>query len=426
MDASARARDGGEAPVTAAGLRAAVDSLLAAREEQARRPTGEVLAALERVVGGWLEPASPWRQRAEAALAEETGLAPAMLRDCLPRLLAPLGGDALGRLLAGELGEGAATASRERPRLVAHVLPGNVPALAASALCLTLALRAAALVKPAREERVFAPLFAASLAEVDAGLADCVAVHYWPGGAGELEAAAFERADVVEVSGGDEAVSAVRARARGRCVGRGARVSFAAVGREIVADGTSLEEAARRIAEDVSIWDQRGCLSPQVVFVEAAGERDLERAAEALAAALAALARRWPPRPLSLDEQARLRRFRQAVEWGVEGEPGGRVLAGEALDWTVVVEREAALRPTCLHRTLRLQPLGDLGRLAAALQPARPVLEGAGLAVGAERFESLARALAAAGVHRVCPAGELQSPDLGWKPGGIPRVAAWL
>jgi hypothetical protein len=426
VDLPAIAGDGREVPATAAGVAAAVDGLLAARERLARRPTRDVLAALDELVRRWLEPESQWRRRAEVELAERTGFAPAMLREGLPRLLAPLGGGAIARLLLEELGERGARESLVGPRLVAHVLPGNVPALAAGAICLALAMRAAVLVKPGREERAFAPLFAASMAEVDPELAACVAVRYWPGGSGEIEEAAFARADVVEASGGDEAIAALRPRVRGRFLGRGGRVSFAAIGREIAAERAALAQAVRGIAEDVSIWDQCGCLSPQVVFVESAPGDGVERAAAALAEALADLARRWPPRRVSLDQQAAILRFRNAVEWGLEGETGGRVLAGGDMGWTLTVEREPALRPTCLHRTVRVQPVADLADLPRIAVPLRSWLEGAGLAVGDERFGETTGALVAAGLHRVCRAGEMQRPDLGWKPGGIPRVAAWL
>ena len=71
------------------------------------------------------------------------------------------------------------------------------------------------------------------------------------------------------------------------------RVSFAVVAREVLADDRSRRHAAQRLAEDVAIWDQRGCLSPQVCIVE--GDVDAARDFGATAAAaLAELAERLP------------------------------------------------------------------------------------------------------------------------------------
>jgi hypothetical protein len=253
-----------------------------------------------------------------------------------------------------------------------------------------------------------------------------VAVRYWPGGTHTLDDALLARSDVVEVSGGDEAVAAVRARARGRFVGRGARLSFAALGREVLAEPASLAAAMRGIAEDVSIWDQRGCLSPQVVFAETSTEGELSAAAEALAVALAELARRWPPRRRSLEERAAVLRFRQAVEWGLGATAAGRVIAGDDLGWMIAVEKTPALRPTCLQRSVRLQPVARLEQIPALAAPVQRWLEAAGLAVEEARFAALARRLEEHGVHRACRAGEMQRPDLSWKPGGLPRLRLWM
>lgn len=411
--------------MTPESIRRDIEALRAARERLRRRSLDEILEGLARVIECWLAPGSPWLAEAENLLAAHTGFARAMLHEGLPRMLEPLRGDAIGRLLDEELGD-RGVIEHGAPALVAHVLPGNVPALAAIATCLTLAVKAAALVKPGAEERWFAPLFAASLAEVDVDLAGCVAVRYWPGGASEIEDEIFAAADLVEVSGGDDAVAAIRARVRGRFVGHGSRLSFAAIGREILADAASLAGAAVAIAEDIAMWNQRGCLSPQVVLVETSSAEGIDSAVEALATALDEVAHRWPLGMPSLEERAALLRFRQAAEWGVAGEPGARLVSGAGGAWTILVERAAQLRPTCLWRTVRLQPAADLAELLPVLAPMRPWLEGVGLAVAPARFETLAPILRAAGVRRVCRTGLMQRPDLGWKPGGMPRLAAWM
>ena len=117
-------------------------------------------------------------------------------------------------------------------------------------------------------------------------------------------------------------------------------------------------------------------------------------------------------------------RFRHQAEWDMA--TAGHVVAGDALRWTIVVESQAALRPTCLHRTVRLQPVTSLPAVVHAVEPMRPWLEAAGLAVDPSRHAEIVAAFSAAGVHRVCRAGEMQRPDLSWKPGGRPRVADWM
>ncbi len=403
-----------------------VERLLAARERVARRPAGDVISVLDRVAEAWLAPDSPRRRRAERVLAASTGFSLPMIRRGLPRLIEPLRPPAIEHLLDRELGDRWRRIPASGPRLIVHVLPGNIPALAATALSLSLAVRAAALVKPGAGDPACAALWVQSIIAEDEELGACAAAVYWQGGAEEIERAAFEKADVVDATGSDEAIAALRSRVPGRFVGRGNRMSFAFVGAEVASDPSLRAAAARAIGEDVSLWDQRGCLSPQVVLVEG-DRRALHGVGEELAAALRTWATELPPRPLSLEERAAVLRFRQELEWeAMARQKPVRLLCGESLTWTVAVEGEAALRPTCLHRTLRVQPVASPEEAAAAARLVRPWLEAAGLAVSGERFDAVEAVFRAAGVPRVCPAGEMQRPDLSWQPGGQPRVAAWF
>jgi hypothetical protein len=401
-----------------AGLRAAQAGLAA-------RPVEEVVAALDRVVEAWLAVDSPLMAAAVRELPATTGFSPEMIRFGLPRLLEPLRGDDIRALLARELPRGRAGDRGSAPRLIASILPGNIPGLAAAALLLPLAVRAASLVKPGAGDRWFPDAFAASIAAEDVQLGRCVAAVYWPGGSRDVEDVVFAEADVVEAAGSDEAIAAIAPRVRGRFVGHGSRISFALVGREVAADEAALGAAARGIAEDVSIWDQQGCLSPQVVFVEAESPLDLDRAATGLARALDEWTAVLPPRRLSPDETAAVLHFRHEAEWAGLGR-GGRALFGPALTWCVVVEPAPALRPTCLYRTLRVQPVDDLAAVIHCLAPMRPWLEAAGVAISASRRVEAETALRRAGVHRVCAVGAMQRPDLTWAPGGRGRVAAWM
>jgi len=73
-----------------------------------------------------------------------------------------------------------------------------------------------------------------------------------------------------------------------------------------------------------------------------------------------------------------------------------------------------------VHVVPRLEDVAD------SLAPHRPHLEAAGVAAGPERCASLAGRLAAVGVHRICPIGEMQVPPLTWQQGGRPRVGDWV
>lgn len=410
-------------------LRAAIDVAQRAAARLRLRPVDAVLASIDRVIATWLEPDSAWRRRAEQALPGATGFSQPMIRHGLPLLLEPLRARAIGALLDDELGDRTILDARAQdcraigPALITHVLSGNIPGLAAAPIVLSLALKSAALVKSAAGDPVFPALFAASMREVDEELAQCLVVTHWRGGDTAIEEVAFSAADTVVASGSDASIAAIGSRVRGRFIGHGHKVSFAVIGAECLGDAAAAHDLAHRLAYDVSLWDQQGCLSPQLCYVEAGSSVTLEQFAGLLAEALASFALELPPRTLSIEEKAEILRFRQTTEWH-----GARTLRASAhsTDWTVSIEPDAEFLPSCLNRCIRLKVVGDVVALGAALAPHRPHLEAVGLAVGARRAVSISDVLTASGVHRICPIGTMQMPTLAWRQSGRPRVAEWV
>jgi Acyl-CoA reductase (LuxC) len=400
-------------------LNARIAALRRAQSTLAARPRDDVVRVLGGVVDTWLAPDSAWFTRALEVLPDATGFSPAMIRHALPTMLEPLRSPALADLLAREVG------ARRGPALILHVLPGNLPGLAAIPTALSLAVGSAALLKAGRGDRVFPSLFAASIAERDPELGACGAAVYWPGGDRDREDMALAAADLVVASGDDATIADLARRVRGRFIGHGHRISFAFVAREVADDPSAALHAAERLAEDVAIWDQRGCLSPQLCFVEGSVDAALRfgsLAAEALRPLALSLA---PAHPTAADRLA-LRRFREDAEWRRFGGERAAVFASERDEYgTVVIEPKASFRPTPLNRSLRVQPVADADALASVLAPARAALESAGIAAAPGRWTVLAERMMACGVHRVSELGDMQRPPLAWRQGGRPRVGDW-
>src|SRR5262249_5640342 len=146
-----------------------------------------------------------------------------------------------------------------RPWLVAHVLASNVPALGLPAIALSCLAGAAVVVKSGRADRVSAPAFRRALEAEDEELAATVVTPYWAGSERLAEEALLARADVVVATGADETVASLVRRLGARVVGHGERASIAVLGRPVLEDADTV---ARRVAQDVALHDQRGCLSP--------------------------------------------------------------------------------------------------------------------------------------------------------------------
>ncbi len=410
--------------LTVPELTAVLDTITAARDAYlADLPVLEIVARLDKAVALWLDPAFPPRRLAEDLLPAITGYSPRMVREGLSALLRGLRREALLQCLTAELGDpGCLDAFRPLrgtglltrafgPRLAVHIFSGNVPGLPVWSLTCGLLVKAANLGKTASGEPLLPALFAASLAEVDPDLAGCLAIFYWPGGAGDLEEAALMRAGAVIAYGSDRAVGELRGRvpAAARFLAYSHRLSFGLIGREaLTAAGAA--DVATRAAADVATFDQQGCVSPHLFYVEMGGEVLPRDFAAALAAALQDLERRLPRGRIPLGASAAIQSLRDLAELSgaeVWASPGGTA-------WTVVYEEDPAFAPSCLNRTVRVKPLPDLADLAPLLAPLGPALQTAGVAVHAERLPALAARLGRLGVSRLCPLGQMAFPAFAW------------
>lgn len=113
--------------------------------------------------------------------------------------------------------------------------------------------------------------------------------------------------------------------------------------------------AARAIALDTVVFDQRGCLSPRAVLVAGSAEETLE-VARALAHALAELERAVPLGPRDADEQAEARRQTDAARYAFE-----LFEAGSA--WVSVGRDDVPAFPSvarCLHVVRASEPVSAL------------------------------------------------------------------
>lgn len=406
----------------------------------ATRPIADIVAVIDQVVQRWLDPHDPYRQYAEAVLPTITRYSAPMVRHGLDSLLPHFRKESLWSLLQAELGDPLVldtfrsrphTDSLTRaygPRLITHVFSGNVPALPAWSLICALLTKSASLGKSASEEPLFAALFARSLWEVCPEIGACVAVGWWKGGDIALETAAFAQSDAVVAYGSDAAIRAVQERVprSTRFLSYGHKLSFAAVGRECLT-AQQAAETARQAAYGVSVFDQQGCVSPHLLYVEQGGEVTPREFATLLAESMAAMHAALPRGPLPLEDSTAIRHLRGTYECRQLADARVLLLSSEpGTAWTVIYEEDAAFTPSCLNRTIRVHPLPDIASLPACLEPVRVYLQTAGVAVAPQRLPALAEMLGSLGVSRLCALDRMPWPTLTWHHDGRGNLAELL
>ncbi len=402
------------------GLGTVIDGLLKAQAELSRLPVDEILAALDRVTARWLDPADPIRREAEERLAEGTGLAPAMLRRGIGEMIDRVRG--VGALLDADLGSRYAldrfverapgVLSRAfGPGLLVCVFSGNVPGIPAFDMACALALKSACLARPAAEEPVFAELFARSVAEVDERLGRCLAVARW----GYDEAEPYRRAGAVLAYGSDQSIAAIRRLVPlgVRFLGHGHKISLA-----VVAQEAATAETAERLALDVAMYDQQGCVSPHMAFVERGGPLSPQAFARACGEALERLQAEMPRAKLTTAEALALRSVRDEAEFTADALYASR---GD-LSWAVIHREAPDFLPSPLNRLLHTFGVDTLDEVAEVVRPHAAYLQTVAFAGPDEKRLAVAEALGALGASRVCEVGRAQQPGALWRHDGRPTV----
>jgi hypothetical protein len=421
--------------LTATTLSDLINRLEAAQQQYlARQPVERLLSICDEAVSRWLKPDDPHRRQADEALPAITGFSPLMIREGLTLMMEGLRANRMQSLLKEELGDPRfldqflprmiGKSKAFGPRLITHVLTGNVPALSAAGIITSLLVKSASLVKTASDEPLFAALFARTLVEVEPALSDCLAVVGWKSGTNEaksLEEVAFHRAELVVATGSEEALSDLKSRlsthlTTTRFLGYGHRVSFGLIGREALTD---LRDTANRAAYDVALYDQQGCLSPHLFYVETGGKHFPREFARALGEALSRLETKLPRGAISTQTAAALHHFRSRYEIKqADGQEISIFRSEKGNLWTVIYEDDPSFSLSPLFRTVRVKPIDDLKHVAPLLSHWRPYLQAAGMTVSPERLLPLADALGTMGVNRICPLGQMQKPSSGWHQDG--------
>ena len=234
----------------------------------------------------------------------------------------------------------------------------------------------------------------------------------------------FAGADCVTATGSDETLAAIRARlpVKTRFLGYGHRVSFGFVAGGVL-HGSTARQIITRAADDVVAWNQLGCLSPHVIYVESGGEVSPEQFAELLADELERREQTEPRGELPAEHAAAIASRRGIYEVRAAHSPETRMWRSkDSTAWTVVHEADARFQLSCLNRFIYVKGVKDLAEALQNAEIVRGQVSTVGLAVPEHKLEELAAQLARWGATRVCPLGRMQNPPLTWRHDGRPAL----
>ncbi len=174
---------------------------------------------------------------------------------------------------------------------------GNVPGTGLLIVLLALAATAeqgirppVILVRNSRREPLFTPLVLTALELVDPGLLNTTLVTIWDHADVALQEFLMAHADLVVAAASDDTIEDIgqkikRVSSASRPIrfhGHGHKVSFSTVGRECLklgqetspGDGPLVDAVALLASLDVALWNQQGCLSSRVHFLEQGNDQE--------------------------------------------------------------------------------------------------------------------------------------------------------
>ena len=429
-----------DAELTPTIITAACETLKRNREKYlAPRKTSDIVTILCEVAAGWLQPENKFRRLALEDGPEITGFSKVVLEKGLDEFFRRFTPENFAALVKQDLDEDIVAAnvpdtSRHPspvtrhfwhgPQLLVHIAAGNIPNPALMSLTLGLLTRSAQFMKCASGASFLPRLFAHSIYDADPKLGACLELAEWPGGNAWLETALFAEADCVTVTGSDKTLVAVQSRlpARVRFLGYGQRVSFGFVTRELLRDET-VADIVSRVADDVIAWNQNGCLSPHVIYIEERGMVESDKFAGLLAAELMKREEVEPRGRISMEESAEIASRRSLYEALAAHRGDVKIWSSQnSTAWTMVFEHEVRFRFSPLNRFVFVKPVPDLATVLQGVDELKGKISTAGIAATPEKLKELAPQLARWGVTRICPAGQMQNPPLTWRHDGRPAL----
>ena len=291
--------------------------------------------------------------------------------------------------------------------LADHAAPGGTPA-------------PAVVVRNSRHEPLFTPWVLSAVEAADPDLVAGLAVMIWDYDDPALQALLFRSAGLMLAAADDGTIAALDSwRARYapdlRFHRHGHKVSFATLG----ANWAAQPDAPRRAALDSSFWDQNGCLSARVHFVEDGAPEYARALAGEMRVLSHVLPRGTTPRRFThraFDSYASL-----------TGSARVRMLSHYDDDFAVILDDRpwdaGSLRRTtnsCQGRVVVVRPVDDVmevPRLLRALPSAN--LQSMSVLLDEERLEPFSEAVGARGVTAIRTLGRGAFPQLAYSWDGL-------
>ena len=294
-----------------------------------------------------------------------------------------------------------------------HVSAGNVFLGAIDSLLMGFLTKNVSIVKLSSRNLSFPMLFAESLREVDHEkiLSDKFSLIHFPGGKVPLETLIKKEANAIIAWGGEEMILSYK---KGLPLGvkfieYGPKISFQVISRQAL-DLHGFSQVGSWVAQDIAMWDQAACASPQNLFVE--NTPGMAPVISDLMDHIELALQKFPfsRGRLSNDEQVEIMKERARAEYNTI------MLNGECRDgkdYLLHHDPRPGLRTSPLNRSLIIKTYSSTANLVTQLTPFSRYLQSCSLLAIDEDEKDLITALGGLGVMRFAHLGQVMQAPIG-------------
>ena len=392
-----------------------------------KQATNTIIEIIDVAIERLLNRDDPIRQKAEQLLPLITGFDAEMIRLSLtdylktfrkPQLLRFINEDFSNPKILDEFQPimKGGFAKAFGPDCLLHIWAGNVPGLPLWSLISGLLVKAGNIGKVSSSEPLFASLFIKLLIEIEPKISDCIAILWWEGGTTDQEHTLLRNADVVLAYGDNKSIKAIQDRTpvTTRYLPYGHKISFGIISATVL-DAQKAWAVAHKAANDIARYDQHGCYSPHVFFVEFGGDITPQHFAQYVAHELSCFEEKFPRRILNTEESIQLAEWRNEQELQAITDPGKDIISGNDGAWTVSFSENAEnFSLSGLNRTIRIIGVHSLDQIIPLISPYKKFLQTVGVATSPTELFHISEQLAQHGVTRITGLGSMTAPEAGW------------
>jgi hypothetical protein len=247
------------------------------------------------------------------------------------------------------------------PEMVFLVTAGNIPGVAIHPVAQLSLLGIPTLVKNASTEPFLLPAILTSLGRHDPKVASRIAVLTWSRGASELTDTILAFNPQLVVFGDDATIDHFETQSE-QLAGFGDGFSLALMSPSGLEPGWM-----EGLAYDICMFEQMGCLSPQVILLLTDKWEEVEHFCNELAGAMAKMSEKLPIGRRTPAQQTAIQQWRGAL--AARRAAGEKVilLTGSGTEWTVAAAEQFDLDERVAYRFARVWPVPSIDKVMSIL-----------------------------------------------------------